>query len=334
MLPPMDPRLADAEFERLNERRDIDVYPWAPVAPFTSFKIGGRARWLVLPHTTAGFQAAFQTLKRTQAPYYFLGGGTNVLVGDDAFDGVVVGSAKQQSITSDPESGILTVQAGADNSDVAQAALEAKLAGAEFLYGMPGSMGGTTVMNARCYGGEISEIVTEVTAIDAQGSIVLLQQAELGFAYKTSVLQHNHYLVTEVSLQLRPGNPTEIQAKMTHNITDRRSKGQYNQPNAGCVFKNNYDLGIPTGKLIDQEGLKGWTEGQAAILPAHGNFIINRGGATAKDIVSLILRLQNELNQRGLPVECEVQFLGTFVDPLPPNYANPRPWTAQTALAS
>ena len=282
-----------------------------PMSRHTSFEIGGPADALLVPQTIAELAACLAFCRSERLPWLLLGGGTNLLVADRGVRGVVILLTALADLTVDGCQ--MRVQAGAEVGAVAEAAADHGLAGLEFLYGMPGTIGGAAWMNARCYGGEVGERLVAARLLDASGEIVTLACTPADFSYKRSPFQEMTGCIVELELQLEPGNTALIRERMQANFEDRRAKGHFRAPSAGSLFKNDRAFGAPTGKILDELGLRGTISGGAAIAPYHGNIFINQGGATAADVFSLIIMAIRAAHQaRSILLEPEVRFVGDW----------------------
>lgn len=283
-----------------------------PLASLTSFKTGGRAQFYGLPADIEEVKNMLSLATRYGLALTFLGGGTNVLVSDKGVDGIVLHTAGLKGI--ERQGNELTILAGTPVNEVTSYASLHGLKGMEFAGGLPGTIGGAALMNARCYGSEMSEHVVSVRYLDPDGNSYLLSADELDYSYKNSIFQyHPDRLIVEVTLILSPGDSHNIAELTETHRRDRVNKGQFIYPSAGCAFKNNYSLGIPSGKLIEECGLKELSVGDASVLSCHGNFIINKGSASSSDIFTLITRIEEGvLEKKGIKLEKEVRLLGDF----------------------
>jgi len=290
-----------AELVRLDE----------PMAEHTSFRIGGPADVLLMPSSYEELLLCLRVVNNYKLPCFLLGGGTNILVSDRGVRGVVLSMSGLHHISVAGE--ILTAQSGAKVEDVCMMAAEYGLAGLEFINGMPGSIGGAVWMNARCYGSSISEVLERVEVVGDDLSLVNVAYDPSQFDYKLSPFQSMSGCIWQVHLHLQRGEKQEIYLKMEENHRDRVEKGHFKAPSAGSLFKNNRDLGSPTGKILDELGLRGITSGGAAIAPFHGNIFINQNNATAKDVLSLIrLAMETAARERGIRLEPEVRLVGDW----------------------
>lgn len=285
-----------------------------PLAPHTTFRIGGPARYLAQPKNRSQFAGALRWALSRSISFFVMGGGANVLVHDQGFDGLVILTTGLDRVEF-KESKVLA-HCGVSVDHLADRCARQGLSGMEFAGGLPGTLGGALFMNARAYGGEFSRIVEQVEALTAQGDAVhsrKLTRDDLGFSYKKSRFQAGNLYVYRALLQLSPDNPDRIQEQTKINRNKRREAGQYRFPNAGCVFKNNYRVGTSTGRLIDQLGLKGVRIGDAEVSSEHGNFIVNRGSASAADVFRLIRLVESTVHrERGVTLQREIVLLGNW----------------------
>lgn len=283
-----------------------------PLSELTWYKIGGKAKYLLYPKNEKEIKKCLAFIKGLNLPYFILGGGSNVLIGDHDFHGAVICTSGLNNIEVFDDFFIRT-GAGVNSTDLAQFAYENELEGAEFLYELPGSIGGAAVMNARAYGTQMSNIVRAAHCIDKDGEIKTFTNKELQYAYKTSILQQEDLILYELELLFERGDQKVIKSKMDYNKNDRENKKQFALPSAGCVFKNLYDLNLPAGKLIEDLGFKGKEIGDAQVYNNHANFIVNKGHAKASDIIMLINEIKTEAKkQKDIELELEVQLLGNF----------------------
>jgi UDP-N-acetylmuramate dehydrogenase len=282
-----------------------------PLAPHTSYRIGGPAELALCPRDPGELARAVALLARHAVPFVALGGGSNVLVADRGVRGVVVLTAALRRIEVQGDS--LWVGAGVSSHEVAQAAQRAALSGAEFLAWLPGSVGGACFMNARAYGGEVSQHLRAALLVTRDGSLHERALGEGDFGYKRSPFQDSGELVAEARFDLRPGERAAIQARMDFIGEERRAKHELDHPSCGCVFKNDRAIGIPSGALIERCGLKGFRIGDAQVSPHHANFVLNLGRASAREVRAVIEHVQRTVEaQTGHRLELEVQLLGDW----------------------
>ncbi|MBR3171766.1 MAG: UDP-N-acetylmuramate dehydrogenase [Lachnospiraceae bacterium] len=287
-----------------------NVYRDEPMMKHTSFRIGGPADWFVSPETTGALSETIQFLKAGSVPYFILGNGSNLLVSDDGYRGVVIQIGKNMSdiVVSGTN---VRAEAGALLSTVASRAAAASLTGMEFAGGIPGSIGGACVMNAGAYGGEMKDILTSVIALFEDGSVRKVPCGELMLGYRSSALMRNGAIVLEAELSLTEGDIGEIRATMDDLRERRVSKQPLDLPSAGSTFKR--PEGYFAGKLIMDSGLRGYAVGGAQVSEKHCGFVVNRGGATADDVMTLIRHIQKTvLKNFGVELVPEVRFLGEF----------------------
>ena len=281
-----------------------------PMKKHTTFRIGGPADYYLCPHSTEELQKILQICKENKMEFFVLGNGSNLLVSDKGYRGVVIQLWKNFSDIVTKEDTI-TVKAGALLSKVAAEALEEGLTGMEFASGIPGTIGGAVVMNAGAYGGEMKDIIKEVTVLTKEGDILTISKEEMNFGYRTSVVKEKGYVVISVVLQLKKGDRAEIR-KVMDDLKERRvTKQPLDMPSAGSTFKR--PEGYFTGKLIMDAGLRGFSVGGAQISEKHCGFVVNKGDATAADVLGLIKEVQKRVQEKfGVALEPEVKFLGEF----------------------
>ncbi len=282
-----------------------------PLAPHTSYQLGGPAELALLPAEPEDLSRAVSCLARGGVPFVALGGGSNVLIADRGVRGVVILTAALRRLEVQGER--LRAGAGVTSHEVAEAAQRAGLAGAEFLAWLPGSVGGACFMNARAYGGEVSQVLRSARVVERGGALRELALGEQDFGYKRSPFQASEALVAEAELVLRPDEPAAIQARMDRIGEERRAKHELDHPSCGCVFKNDRAIGVPSGALIERCGLKGYRLGDAQVSPFHANFVWNLGGASAREVRAVIEHVRaTVLAQSGHRLELEVRLLGDW----------------------
>lgn len=280
------------------------------MAAHTTFRVGGPADCLVELENVQQLQNIQHYLHLVGIPYVILGNGSNVLVSDEGYRGVVLQVANRMNRIT-VEGNRVVAQAGALMSQVAKAAWENGLTGMEFAAGIPGTVGGGVVMNAGAYGGEMSQIVTSVTVVNAEGEIMELENESMEFGYRYSTIRNQPFTVTEVSFELKPGEKEAIKATMDDLSARRREKQPLEYPSAGSTFKR--PEGHFAGELIMNAGLRGFQIGGARISDKHCGFVINTGNATAADIMALIREVQICVKEKfHVDLEPEVVFLGNF----------------------
>ncbi len=281
-----------------------------PMRKHTTFRVGGNADYFVMPRTTQEVQQVVALCKNENLPYYILGNGSNLLVGDKGYRGVIIQIYKEMN-TITVEGECIRAQAGALLSKVGSVALEAELTGFEFAAGIPGAVGGAVVMNAGAYGGEMKDILASATVLKEDGTILTLQNEELELGYRTSAITKKNYIVLEAEYQLQRGNKVEIRAKMDELKKQRVTKQPLEYASAGSTFKR--PEGYFAGKLIQDAGLRGFQVGGAQVSEKHCGFVINKGDATAADIVELMRQVSEKVYQEfGVTLEPEVKRLGEF----------------------
>lgn len=281
-----------------------------PMKKHTTFRIGGPADFLVLPQTLQEIAEVTALCRKEGQPWYVIGNGSNLLVGDKGVRGVVIQLLRNfNEIEVRGEE--IHVQAGTVNAAVARQALDAGLTGFEFAAGIPGTTGGAVVMNAGAYGGEMKDILKEVTVLDEDGRVRTLEAEELELGYRTSIIARKGYIVLDICMKLEKGDPEAIRAKMDELREKRVTKQPLEYPSAGSTFKR--PEGYFAGKLIMDAGLRGFSVGGAQISEKHCGFVINKGNATAEDVVNLMEETKKIVMEKfGVVLEPEVKRLGEF----------------------
>ena len=281
-----------------------------PMSRHTTFRIGGPAEVFLMPESYGQIQKILKLCQKEKIPFFILGNGSNLLVSDSGYRGVIIQMDRNMGEIR-LEGNEIRACAGALLSSIAAAAKKASLTGFEFAGGIPGTLGGAVMMNAGAYGGEMKDVLKEVTVMDAEGDIIVLPADKLEMGYRTSIIKTAGYLVLEAVISLEKGREEEIQAKMKE-LADRRvEKHPLEFPSAGSTFKR--PEGYFAGKLIMDSGLGGYRIGGAQVSEKHCGFVINAGGATAKDVVELMDHIINTVKEKfGVTLEPEVRFLGDF----------------------
>jgi len=316
MIPVM-PTLRDF-LEKINIKAGI-LYD-EPMSAHTTFRIGGPADALVAPADRASLLALLGAARREGIPCFILGGGANVVVADRGIRGIVVDTRLLSGTAREASGGdsLLVAGAGTVVDRLVEAAAGLGLAGLETFYGMPGSVGGAVFMNARCYEVEMADRLSWVEHVAPSGGAVerrALDPAE--WSYKRSPFQDGGpcagHVVLAAAFRLLLGDTAALRRAMGEKRADREAKGHYRLPSAGSVFKNDRKLGKPTGKILDELGMRGRRVGGAMVSEWHANIFVNAGGATAADLRALIELAQREARERlGVELEPEVLFVGDF----------------------
>ena len=284
----------------------------APMSAATTFKVGGPADLLIdLPSAEAAAQV-LRICREEGIPYLFIGNGSNLVFGDKGFRGAVLRLMEEEPVLQ-PElgEGVVYAPAGMQLKKLCQFVRDHSLSGLEFAFGIPGTVGGAVYMNAGAYDGEMADVVQLVHCITPDGERGFLPAAELAFSYRHTALMERDLIVIGVTLKLTPGDYDTIAATMKDLMGRRREKQPLEYPSAGSFFKR--PVGYFAGKLIQDAGLKGFTVGGAQVSEKHAGFVINRGGATAADLVELCRQVQQRVyEQFGVRLEPEVRFVGEF----------------------
>lgn len=281
-----------------------------PMSLHTTFRIGGPADLFVTPGSIQAVADSIRVCKETQSPYAVIGNGSNLLVSDTGYRGVIIQIGRnlnQVSVNGEE----IRAQAGAMLSVIAKTALSESLTGFEFASGIPGTLGGAAVMNAGAYGGEMKDVLTEVTVLTREGEIRTVPAEKLEMGYRTSLAAKNGWIILEAVLKFQKGDAEAIRGRMEELKMQRVTKQPLDLPSAGSTFKR--PEGYFAGKLIMDAGLRGFTVGGAQISEKHCGFVVNKGGATAEDVRNLICAVQKKVQEdAGVKLEPEVKFLGEF----------------------
>ena len=286
---------------------ELEIRQGVALEKYTTLRVGGPADYFAEPKTEEEIMLVLQAAKDCDLPVLLIGNGSNLLIRDGGFRGLVIRLGKNFSRIEKIENG-LYAQAGALMSQLAHAALEAEYTGLEFAQGIPGAVGGGVYMNAGAYGGEMCQVVSAVRIL-VKGKIVEIPAAEMEFSYRHTKAMDENWLILGAYFQLKKGDPAEIGALMRDLASRRKEKQPLEYPSAGSFFKR--PTGYFAGALIEQSGLKGFTVGGAQVSEKHAGFLINVGGATASDFIELKEKIQQIVMEKfGVHMENEVRILG------------------------
>ena len=288
----------------------VEILVAEPMKNHTTFRIGGPADALALPKTPEEVAEVVHFCHEHAQSYYVLGNGSNLLVSDEGYRGLVLQLYRNfNDIQVNGET--ITVQSGAMLAAVARTAYQTGLTGLEFASGIPGTIGGAVVMNAGAYGGEMKNVQKEVTVLTKEGEVLVIPAKALELGYRTSVIPKNGWIVLGAVLQLKKGDQEQILARMEELKEQRITKQPLDLPSAGSTFKR--PEGYFAGKLIMDAGLRGFTVGGAQVSEKHCGFVVNRGNATAADVWELICEVKRRVKEMtGVELEPEVKLLGDF----------------------
>lgn len=279
------------------------------LAPYTTMRTGGPAALFAEPRNAQQLAHVHQWAQEKGLSLLILGNGSNLLIADSGFDGLVIHLGRALSEVS-VFANTLTAQAGASLAAAARAAAQASLTGLEFAAGIPGSIGGAVCMNAGAYGGEIAQVIVSARVLTPEG-VRTVSKEELSLGYRSSAVMQNGWVVLEATFELAPGSPDEIKATMADLAARRREKQPLQYPSCGSFFKR--PVGYYAGALIEQAGLKGYRVGDAQVSEMHAGFVINRGHATSSEIYRLMQEVQCRVQaQFGVTLEPEVRLIGHF----------------------
>ena len=297
-----------AELKRICNSILFDI----PIAPYTTFKVGGNVGALCNVEKTDILVELVRYLYKNNIPYVIMGNGSNVLVSDSGFEGVIIRlKAEFEKIDKammDNKKVSLKIGAGVSIPYLLRYCIKNNIGGIEFLAGIPGTIGGAIVMNAGAFGEEIGEKIEKITMITPHGDILYKNRSELKFSYRTMHMDTGS-IITYVWLSLNHSDIDMLKKKISNYLRIRSQSQPINYPSAGCIFKN--PDGDHAGRLIDEAGLKGKTVGGAMISQKHANFIINTGNAKTADIMALIRIIKKEIKEKkGIDLEPEINFIG------------------------
>lgn len=302
-----DQKIIDEIKYRISSER---VLTDEPMSKHTTFRIGGNADVFVSISNETELVELIAYLKEEQVPYYIIGNGSNLLVSDKGFEGVIIeiGSNYKDIRVRDNQ---IVARAGALLSAVSHVALENNLAGMEFASGIPGTVGGAIIMNAGAYGGEMKQVASQIKAIMPDGTIKILSNEDMKFEYRNSRAKKEGFVILQVTYQLTKGEREVIDGIMRDLNMKRRDKQPLEYPSAGSTFKR--PEGYFAGKLISDAGLKGFSIGGAQVSEKHAGFLINKDNATSADMYKLIMEVRDRVKEStGVELEPEVIFLGDF----------------------
>jgi UDP-N-acetylmuramate dehydrogenase len=263
---------------------------------------------MVTPSDDASLAQIIKACKEENIKPFILGNGSNTLICDEGISTVVINMCRENAEIRYLGDGMIECDAGVKLIRLCNFALEKELTGLEFAYGIPGSAGGAAYMNAGAYDGEMKNVLVSCTHIDTDGNVGEISGEELKLGYRTSVYEHNGFIITKLRLQLEKGDAEEISAKMKDLLQRRKDKQPLEYPSAGSAFKR--PVGYFAAALIDQCGLKGYSIGGAQVSEKHAGFIINKGGATADDVMKLIAYVKKTVfEQKGVDIEPEIRLI-------------------------
>ena len=292
-------------FGKFYDENDIKIDE--KLSSYVNFKVGGPADILLIPKSKEQVIKSVEVCKENKIPFYLIGNGSNILVRDGGFRGVVISLKEVNTIIVDGDK--IEAECGAMLKAVSDKAMENSLTGFEFACGIPGTIGGAVFMNAGAYDGEIAHVIESAEIIDEECNIVRLSNKDLDFGYRSSIVMKKGYTVLSAVFKLEKGQVKTIKELVDDLTNKRESKQPLEYPSAGSTFKR--PTGYFAGKLIQDAGLKGYSIGGAAVSEKHSGFVINKGNATAKDITDLIKYIQDEVKRQfGVELNPEVRIIG------------------------
>ena len=291
---------------------DENVVENEPMSKHTSFKIGGNADFFMTPRTVEQIKAIITYCVQNTIAYFVIGNGSNLLVSDDGYRGVIIqlyDKFNEIKYANNGQKVIVKAQAGVMLGRLGNELMKKSITGFEFATGIPGTIGGAVMMNAGAYDGEIKNVIINACLMDACGNIVKLNNSQLELGYRTSIIAKEKYIVLEAEFELEKGNQEEIKNKLNDFTVRRKEKQPLEMPSAGSIFKR--PQGYYAGKLISDANLVGYTVGGAQVSKKHAGFVVNIGNATAKDIINLTDYVKNKVKEQfGVELELEVKKLG------------------------
>ena len=292
-------------FGKFYDENDIKIDE--KLSSYVNFKVGGPADILLIPKSKEQVIKSVEVCKENKIPFYLIGNGSNILVRDGGFRGVVISLKEVNTIIVDGDK--IEAECGAMLKAVSDKAMENSLTGFEFACGIPGTIGGAVFMNAGAYDGEIAHVIESAEIIDEECNIVRLSNKDLDFGYRSSIVMKKGYTVLSAVFKLEKGQVKTIKELVDDLTNKRESKQPLEYPSAGSTFKR--PTGYFAGQLIQDAGLKGYSIGGAAVSEKHSGFVINKGNATAKDITDLIKYIQDEVKRQfGVELHPEVRIIG------------------------
>ncbi len=295
--------------DKLNKIDNLNVEEDVLLKNYTTFQVGGPADIFLTPKNENALLELIKVIQNINTPYFVLGEGSNVIVGDKGYRGIIIYTGELDEVLVNENN--IKAQSGATLKYITKKAQENSLAGMEFASGIPGSLGGAVFMNAGAYGGEMNDIIVNVSAVNNKGKKVILDKEELELSYRNSIFQEKNYIILDATMELNYGDKDQIKERMDVLNQKRQNKQPLEYPSAGSSFKrpeNHY-----TGPLIEKAKMKGYQIGGAQVSEKHAGFIINKGDATAQDILNLIKKIQKEVYEiSGVKLKPEPKFLGKF----------------------
>lgn len=293
--------------KKLEKINGLNLKENAKMKDYTSFKVGGKADLLITPQNKKALAKALEYINHTNIPFFVLGSGSNIIVSDKGYRGIVIHLEDLNNIKI--KNNKIIAQTGINLSNLANKAKEAELTGLEFASGIPGSLGGALFMNAGAYGGEMKDVVKNVLVVNHKGEFQEISAEKLNLAYRNSLLQNENLIAIEATIKLKKGEKKKITAKMKELNNKRKQKQPLDWPSAGSIFKrpeNDY-----AGRLIEEAGMKGFNIGDAQVSKKHAGFIINKGQASAEEIKELIEKVRKKVyDKSGIYLEVEPKFIG------------------------
>ena len=297
-----------SEYIKILAENSVTYKENEPLSRHSSFEIGGPAAVAAFPASADDIKLCIKAAKDCGVRYKLIGNGSNVLFSDNGFDGAIIFTSNAKNI--EIKGNTIKAECGASFTYLASVAAKNSLSGLEFAYGIPGTVGGAVYMNAGAYGGEVSDVLCSSLCFDSgSGNERILDKSSHGFSYRTSVYERDQSLIVlGATFELKEKSSEEIKSVMDDFMSRRRDKQPLEFPSAGSTFKR--PEGYFAGKLIEDAGLKGYRIGGAEVSEKHAGFVINRGGATAEDVLSLVRYIKATVAEKfGVSLECEIKYV-------------------------
>lgn len=296
------------------------------------YQTGGPCNKICFPKKIESLKRVLKAVEGAKTPYFYLGAGSNSLIMDEPYQGVVIAFGKMNAIRLEPEG--LYVEAGVENTVVAEFCRDHGLGDLTFLYRLPGQIGATVRMNARCYGSEMSEVVAKIISVTPEGKVSEHGGQGAFLGYKNTIFKSNGEAIAAVYLRVKPTDPVPLTLKMQRYEADRTRRQQFLFPSCGCVFKNDYSVGIPSGWLLDQAGVGELSTDKVLINPNHANFVFNKG-ARGSAILRTTFKMREAVYQKfGVWLQYEMEVLGSILAEFETQLLMEKPYRPTKELAA
>ncbi|MBF0440477.1 MAG: UDP-N-acetylmuramate dehydrogenase [Oligoflexales bacterium] len=284
-----------------------------PLKNISYYKTGGSYEKLYCPGSTSELSQIMKEIHLQKTPYFLLGAGSNSLISDEHWPFAVITFSNMTKLAIDES--LIFAEAGVENNTLSNFCLDNSLSGLEWLASLPGQTGATVRMNARCYNSEMKDVVEGITSVTCEGVIKEYKDKTPFLGYKKTIFQTNNEIVAQAFFRAKKGNRKEIEKLMLKYREDRNKKDQFRYPSCGCVFKNDYSLGLPSGMLLDKADVHLLGTASVEINRLHANFVFNKGSATSREILETTIRMRDAVYEKfGVWLEYEMEILGIIPD--------------------